>query len=185
LSSFSTRFRMIEALISSKTRIKLLLKFFLNSSNKAYLRGLEEEFGESSNAIRLELNKLEQVGMITSDMQGNKKYFKANVQHPLFAELHSIIRKYIGIDTIIENVISQLGEVEKVYLTGEFAKGLNNHIIDLEFVGKVNLNYLTGLIQKAEGLVNRKIRYVIYSPEEFEALKPKDPGYKKLLIWSK
>lgn len=176
---------MIEALISSKTRIKLLLKFFLNSSNKAYLRGLEEEFGESTNAIRLELNKLEQVGMITSDVQGNKKYFKANIKHPLFAELNSIIRKYIGIDTIIENVISQLGEVEKVYLTGEFAKGLNNHIIDLEFVGTVNINYLTELIQKAEGLVSRKIRYVVYSPEEYALLKDRDNSYEKLLIWSK
>jgi hypothetical protein len=176
---------MIEALISSKTRIKLLLKFFLNSSNKAYLRGLEEEFGESTNAIRLELNKLEQVGMITSDVQGNKKYFTANVKHPLFFDLHSIIKKYVGIDTIIENVISQLGEVEKVYLTGEFAKGVNNHVIDLELVGTVNTNYLTGLIEKAEPLVKRKIRYVVYSVEEYKALKDDKNGYEKLLIWSK
>lgn len=176
---------MIEALISSKTRIKLLLKFFLNSSNKAYLRGLEEEFGESTNSIRLELNKLEQVGMITSDVQGNKKYFKANVKHPLFFDLNSIVRKYVGIDTIIENVVSQLGEVEKVYLTGEFAKGVNNHIIDLEFVGAVNIKYLTELIQKAEVLVKRKIRYVVYSPAEYTELKNKDTGYEKLLIWSK
>ncbi len=176
---------MIEALISSKTRIKLLLKFFLNSNNKAYLRGLEDEFGESSNAIRLELNKLEQVGMITSDVQGNKKFFKANIKHPLFSELHSIIKKYVGIDTIIENVISQLGDVEKVYLTGEFAKGLNNHIIDLEFVGSVNINYLTELIQKAEGIVKRKIRYVVYTPKEHAELKNVDNSSEKLLIWSR
>jgi DNA-binding transcriptional ArsR family regulator len=176
---------MIEALISSKTRIKLLLKFFLNSSNKGYLRGLEGEFGESSNAIRLELNKLEQVGMITSDMQGNKKYFKANVKHPLFFDLHSIIKKHVGIDTIIENIISQLGEVEKVYLTGEFAKGLNNHVIDLELIGNVNTNYLTVLIEKAELLIKRKIRYVIYTPVEYAAINDADKGYEKLLIWSR
>jgi len=176
---------MIEALISSKTRIKLLLKFFLNSSNKAYLRGLEEEFGESTNSIRLELNKLEKVGMITSNVEGNKKYFKANTKHPLFFDLNSIVRKYVGIDTIIENVISQLGKVEKVYLSGEFAKGLNNHIIDLEFVGTVNLNYLTELIQKAELVIKRKIRYVVYTPEEYEAINDADTGYEKLLIWSK
>ena len=51
---------MIEVLISSKTRIKLLLKFFLNSNSKAYLRGLEQEFAESTNAIRVELNKFEE-----------------------------------------------------------------------------------------------------------------------------
>jgi len=173
---------MIEALISSKTRIKLLLKFFLNSSNRAYLRGLEEEFGESTNAIRLELNKLEQVGMITSDVQGNKKFFKANTKHPLFFDLNSIIRKYIGIDTIIENVINQLGEVERVYLTGEFARGLDNNVIDLELIGIVNTNYLADLIKKAEPLVKRKIRYVIYSPEEYTEVKDKQ---EKLLIWSR
>lgn len=176
---------MIEALISSKTRIKLLLKFFLNSSNKAYLRGLEEEFGESSNAIRLELNKLEKAGMVSSNVQGNKKFFTANVTHPLFFDLNSIIRKYVGIDTIIENVISQLGEVERVYLSGEFAKGRDNNVIDLEFVGKVNTNYLAGLIQKAEPLVKRKMRYVVYSLEEFAELKQSKNINEKLLIWSR
>lgn len=176
---------MIEALISSKTRIKLLLKFFLNTTNKAYLRGLEEEFGESSNAIRLELNKLEDVGMITSDVQGNKKYFTANTKHPLFSELHSIVKKYIGIDTIIDNVLSQLGEIEKVYLTGEFARGLNNNVIDLELVGKVNIHYLTGLIEKAEPLIKRKIRYVVYSHDEYADLVESKRNYEKLLIWSK
>jgi len=176
---------MIEALISSKTRIKLLLKFFLNSSNRAYLRGLEEEFGESTNAIRLELNKLEKAGMVSSDVQGNKKYFTANVKHPLFFDLHSIIKKYVGIDTIIENVISQLGQVEKVYLTGEFAKGNDTNVIDLELVGIVNTAYLTELIEKAEPMVKRKIRYVIYSTEEFAALKQAKNVNEKLLIWSR
>ncbi|MBK8496679.1 MAG: ArsR family transcriptional regulator [Chitinophagaceae bacterium] len=154
---------MIETLISSKTRVKLLLKFFLNSSTRAYLRGLEEEFGESTNAIRLELNKLEEAGMVSSDVQG----------------------KYVGIDTIIENVISQLGEVERVYLTGEFAKGNDSNMIDLELVGTVNTNYLTGLIEKAEPLIKRKIRYVIYSTEEFKALKQSKNVNEKLLIWSR
>ena len=56
---------MIETLISSKTRIKLLLKFFLNSNTTSYLRSLESEFGESTNAIRVELNRLENAGMLS------------------------------------------------------------------------------------------------------------------------
>ena len=63
---------MIESLISSKTRVKLLLKFFLNSKNSSYLRGLESEFGESTNAIRIELNKLEDAGLLSSNLEGNK-----------------------------------------------------------------------------------------------------------------
>jgi hypothetical protein len=174
---------MIEALISSKTRIKLLLKLFLNSDNKAYLRGLEEEFQESTNGIRMELNRFEQVGMITSDIEGNKKYFRANKKHPLFADIQSIIKKHIGIDSIIENVLSKLGEIEEVYLTGDFAKGINANIIDLEMVGIVDENYLITLIKKVEPLIKRKVRYIIYSTEEYAKLG--DIVTKKVLIWGK
>ena len=109
----------------------------------------------------------------------------ANVKHPLFSDLNSIIRKYVGIDTIIENVISQLGEVERVYLTGEFARGNDSNMIDLELVGTVNTQYLSSLVEKAEPLINRKIRYVIYSTEEFKALKQSKNIHEKLLIWSR
>ena len=131
---------MIETLISSKTRIKLLLKFFLNSETTSYLRGLESEFGESSNSIRLELNRLEGAGMLTSSMQGNKKFFKSNTKHPLYREVHNILLKYIGFDQIIEGVVERLGDVKKVYVTGEFAKGLDSQIIDLVFIGDVDIN---------------------------------------------
>jgi DNA-binding transcriptional ArsR family regulator len=106
---------MIETLISSKTRIKLLLKFFLNSETKSYLRHLESEFGESTNAIRLELNKLEEAGMLNSQFEGNKKIYQANKQHPLFNDINSIILKYTGIDWIVEYLVKRLGDVKKVY----------------------------------------------------------------------
>ena len=101
---------MIETLISSKTRIKLLLKFFLNSSSRSYLRGLESEFGDSSNAIRQELNRFEKAGMLKTSTEGNKKFFQANTDHPLYNEIHNILIKYIGFDTIIDTVIERLGE---------------------------------------------------------------------------
>ena len=175
---------MIETLISSKTRIKLLLKFFLNSKTKAYLRSLEGEFGESTNAIRLELNKLENAGMLSAELEGNKKVFTANTKHPLFKEIHSIIRKHIGLDRIIETVVERLGEVDKVYLAGDFSRGLDSDIIDLIFVGDIDQAYLINLINKAEKLINRKIRYLIYRPEELENINWETFKPAPLLIWS-
>ena len=175
---------MIETLISSKTRIKLLLKFFLNSKTKAYLRSLEGEFGESTNAIRLELNKLEKAGMLSAELEGNKKVFTANTKHPLFKEIHNIIRKHIGLDRIIETVVERLGEVEKVYLVGEFSRGLDSDIIDLIFIGNIDQAYLINLIAKAEQLVNRKIRYLIYSEKELEKINWENFKPEPLLIWS-
>jgi len=109
---------MLETLISSRTRIKLLLRFFLNPGTTAYLRGLADEFEESTNSIRVELNRFEDAGMLVSENKGNKKLFKANDKHPLFGDLRSIMMKYVGIDRIIEVIIDRMGRVEKMYLTG-------------------------------------------------------------------
>ncbi len=176
---------MIEALISSKTRIKLLLKFFLNSNTEAYLRGLEGELGDSTNSIRLELNRFEKAGMLTSYLKGNRKYFKANIKHPLFHELHKILFKYVGLDSIIENVVKKLGDIEKVYLTGDFSKGKDSDIIDLVLVGNIDRSYLLRLIDKAEKMVNRKIRYLIYLPQEIDCNLWQKDNPTSLLLWNK
>lgn len=158
---------MIDTLISSKTRIKLLLKFFLNARNAAYLRGLESEFNDSSNAIRVELNRLEEAGFIEAAQEGNKKMYRANTRHSLFQEIHNILRKHIGIDHIIENVIKRQGQVKAVFLTGTFAKGIDSPVIDLIIVGDIDKIYLLNLIEKAEKMVDRKIRYVLYCVQEW------------------
>lgn len=174
---------MLDTLITSKTRIKLLLKFFLNSNTSSYLRNLENEFGESSNAIRLELNKFEEAGLLTTSANGNKKVFQANIKHPMFTDIQNILMKYTGLDKIIEHVVEKLGNVEKVYLVGDLAKGINSPMIDLVIVGEVNKSYLINLIDKAEKLVHKKIRYVVYHSSELNGqLKHK---YEYLLIWSR
>ena len=157
---------LIGTLISSKTRIKLLLKFFLNDNNRSYLRGLEQEFDESSNAIRLELKRLEAAGLLKSINEGNRKYFHANRQHPLFLDIKSILHKHVGFDKIIENIIEKLGTIDKVYVLGSFARGLDSNVIDLMIIGDVNLNFFLTLVEKAEKLVGRRIRYIIYGSME-------------------
>jgi hypothetical protein len=176
---------MLETLISSKTRIKLLLKFFLNSSTTGYLRNLEEEFGESTNAIRLELNKMEKAGLLQTSAAGNKKIFRANIKHPLFPDVQQIIRKHVGLDTIIENVIKQLGDISKVFLTGDYAKGIGGQIIDLTFIGNVNEEYLIVLIKKAEKLIGKKMRYIIYNEAEGEKVFSLKEEQESLLMWHK
>ncbi len=175
---------MIETLISSKTRIKLLLKFFLNSNTKGYLRGLSSEFGESSNAIRVELNRLEEAGMLTSSSEGNKKFFTANTRHPLFGEIHNILLKHIGFDQIIERVVQKLGDVDKVYVTGDLSSGKNSEIIDLLFIGEIDKTYLIDLIEKAEELISKKIRYITYSRSETKSIDWKGFPTEPLLLWS-
>lgn len=176
---------MIETLISSKTRIKLLLKFFLNSSNRSYLRGLEAEFKESTNAIRQELNKFEKAGLLISENEGNKKYFKANLAHPLHNDLKSIIYKMVGLDMVIENVVLKLGDLNRVYLSGKFSKGLDSDLVELIFIGEIDKEYLQELCEKAELLIKRKIKKIVYNLEEYMEATAKENFSQYLLLWSK
>lgn len=174
---------MLDTLITSKTRIKLLLKFFLNANNKAHLRGLANELGESSNAVRLELNRLQDAGMIHATSQGNKKLYQVNTTHPLYNEINSIVFKFIGLDVLVERIITKLGSLNAVYLSGDLANGIDSPIIDLIFVGEtINTSYLAQLVDKAEHYVNRKIRYINYSPQDWIVIENR--MHPLVLLWS-
>jgi len=172
---------MLEALITSKTRVKILLKFFLNKANKSYLRSLEQEFGESSNAIRIELNRFEEAGLLTSYFVGNKKFFQANTDHPLFNDINSILIKMVGIDAIIKNIAKRLSQVEKAYLTGDLARGINSNKVELLLVGEgIDESIVLGYTTKAESITNRKITYQIMQEQEAKDYLSQVPS---LLIW--
>ncbi len=177
---------MIDTLISSKTRIKLLLKFFLNSQNTGYLRSLEEEFGDSTNAIRLELNKFEKAGFLASANEGNKKIFSVNTKHPLFPDIKSILMKMTGLEYVVDYVLQRIGDLEKVYLVGNLSKGKDSQIIDLVLVGDhLNKPFLLEQIEKAEKKIHKKIRFVHFGRQEFDLNKIKEPGMHPLLLWKK
>ena len=160
------------------------MKFFLNSSNKSYLRDLEGEFGVSTNAIRLELNRMEDAGLLKSHRDGNKKMYQANCKHPLFDDLNSILLKHTGLEYVIEKVIEGLGGLDSAYVTGHFARGEDNPVIDLLFVGRrINMDYLQRVIMKAEKFIGRRIRYMIIEPREAEKMIDNYP--EALLLWKR
>jgi hypothetical protein len=161
----------LEHLITSRTRIKMLLKFFSNSNSTSYLRELAEEFGESTNSIRLELNKLSKAGYLTSSYKGRIIEYRANTTHFLFPEIKKLVHKYLGIDTIVEDivnkVVAKLGKVVFCFITGDYANGKDSGIIDVVFVGDVDQQYLRVCVERAEALIQRKIRTLVLSMSEF------------------
>lgn len=160
---------MIGSLITSQTRIRLLKKFFLNSRTRAHLRGLESEFGESTNAIRVELNRLEGAGLLTSLRDGNKKLYQANKNHPLYRDIHNIIMKETGIDQVIDKIIHRIGTLLSVYLTGDFAHGRDSNEIDLILVGdNIDTEYLDRKVLQAEKIVGRKVHYTLVGSTDAE-----------------
>ena len=81
---------MLGELITSKTRLRLLIKFFISQANKGYLNGLAAEMGESTNSIRKELNHLYSAGYIKKHKSNNKIEYKVNTTHPLYDTLRKV-----------------------------------------------------------------------------------------------
>jgi len=158
---------MLDTLISNKTRLKLLLRFFLNPECRGYLRGLEAEFGESTNAIRLELNRFEKAGLLLSTSDSNRKVFRANTSHPLFSDINSILHKYVGIEKIVDQVIKCVGPVKRAYLAGDMAMGLEAPTLELVLVGTtIDRKFLQSCIKKVEKLVHRNIQCLLINEEQ-------------------
>jgi hypothetical protein len=173
----------LDSLITSKTRIKMLLKFFINSSASAYLRGMAEEFGESTNAIRHELNNLSKAGYLISKEEGRTIMYKANTKHPLYNEVKNLVHKYLGIDQIIENILSRLGELEAAFIVGDYANGKDSGKIEIVLIGNIDEVYLAKLVEKARKMIHRDIAIHTESFENFE--KEKERFQTSLLIWGR
>ena len=163
---------MLKSIITSETKIKLLLKFFLNPKTKGYLRQLSSEFNESTNGIRVELNKLAEAKILTSEFQGRNKLYKANESHPLFDELRNIVLKSTGIDKVISNIIQKVGDVKTAFIRGDYAVGSDSGLIDLVIVGSnLNQSEIDRVKTKTERLIERKISILLLTPIEYKNLK--------------
>jgi len=175
----------LNKIFTGKIRVQLLTKLLLNPASTVYLRGLERDLEVSSNTVRLELNKLLEMQLIQEFTESNNtktKNYTVNTKHPMFKSLRGVILQYVGLDQIIENVFDKLGNVDDVYLTGDLALGKNSPFVDLVLVGNIDKPYLYNLIEKAEILIDKKIRIGLYLPQEFTEHKLKDAGLFMKLI---
>lgn len=158
---------MLDSIITSKTRLKLLIKFFVTSSNRGYLRGIAEEFNESTNAIRKELNQLSDAGYLVRFQENNRIYYQANTEHPLFQSLQNLVRTYLGFDQAVDQVLQRAGEVSLVSLLGDYAKGIDSGTIELLVIGdKLDKAYLLQLSAKMEQLLGKNIQLYFDREEE-------------------
>ena len=153
---------MLDSLITSKTRLRLLIKFFLNIANKGYLNGLANEFGESTNSIRKELNNLSSAGYLDKQSENNKIVYKANVSHPLFKIIQKILKKHLGIEEILETILNRIGKVKKIMILGDYAEGIDSGHIEVLIIGdSISENYLKKITPKIEKKINRKVSFFV------------------------
>ena len=167
-------------LITSKTRLKLLLRFFLNQNLSGYLQGLSKELDENTNSIRVELNRLEEAGLLSSELQGRRKLYHVNLAHPLTSDITSIVRKVSGIDALVDKVVENLPGLSQVWICGALARGIQGDSIDCLLIGTdLNSKYIAGLSARVKELTGKKV-----NTQVLEQM-PDEKREQCLLVWEK
>ena len=152
---------MLGELITSKTRLRLLIKFFISQANRGYLNGLASEMGESTNSIRKELNHLHNAGYLEKVKSNKKIEYKANVKHPLFDVLKKVVFKHLGLEEIVETVLERMGNVQEIILVGDYAKGIDSGKIEVFLIGNsLDMEYIAQLEEKIEDLINLSLIHI-------------------------
>ena len=159
------------------------MRLFLNPVQKVYLRELAEEFNASPSQIKDELTQLVDAGFLTNEKQGRQVDYMANTAHPLYPELHSIVKKTLGMDRIIDSIIERLGNLKKAILLDDYAKGKDTGLIDLVLVGNINRKNLDDLVRKTEKYIGRKIRTLVLSEDEYSKMQKVFSTRPKLTLW--
>ena len=174
---------MLDGLITSKTRVRILMRLFLNSREKVYLRELANEYGLSSGQLSSELRHMHDAGFLSQDKAGSKIEYRANPKHPLFPELQSMARKALGMDQILESVVGRLGNLELAILLDDYAQGKDTGIVDLALVGDINKQNLDDLVAKTERYIDRKIRSLVLTRAEYENLQSTLEARPHMVLW--
>jgi predicted transcriptional regulator len=173
----------LSSLIASKTRINILMRLFLNPNQQAYLRELANEFTVSTSQVSEELQQLSEAGLLKSNKTGRQINYYANIDHPLFPELHSMVKKALGMDKILESILERLGNLKQAYLIDDYAQGKDTGLIDLLLVGDIDKENLEDLVKKTEKYIGRKIRTLVISENEFISMDKIFKQKPRVLLW--
>ena len=152
---------MLETLITSKTRLRILIKFFINVTTNGHLRGLATEMQESTNAIRKELNNLSDAGYLDKFNEKNRVSYKANSKHPLFLTLQKIIHQHIGLESIVSSILERLGSIKTIIVVGDYANGIDSGVIEVVLVGDdLDKHYINRLANKIKSKIDREVHFI-------------------------
>jgi DNA-binding transcriptional ArsR family regulator len=158
----------LATLIGSKTRAEIFRLLFQRAGTELYLREIQRRSGVSVRPVQQELSKLSQMGLVKLRNDGNRIYYGANTEHPLFPEIRSIVEKTSGVSALLERALGGPG-VENAFIFGSVGAGTARPDSDLDLfvVGEVGLRTLVKRLGGMSERVGRVINPHVMSKEEF------------------
>jgi len=171
---------MLEGIITSAAKRKLLALFFMNPKRKFYLREVQKNIGENVNTASRELARLQKAGILTSERKANLLFYAVNEKCPIYDELKRIIIKTEGIGEALREEFAGFGDILFAFIYGSSARGDEREKSDIDLMviaqwgGDEQVEF-GKLVRKMEHKVGREINYSVYPPEEF--LSKKEKGF--------
>lgn len=161
----------LEALFTSKARVEVLKLFFLRSSGRHYMREISSLTDQPVRAIQRELARLEGAGLLLSKVEGNRKYFQANRQSPVFSDLRSLMVKTAGIGDQLKKILAaQSDAIQVAFFFGSYARGSETSTsdIDLMVIGDMTSQELSGYLSPLKAQLDREFNPVTIRVDEFQ-----------------
>lgn len=164
--------------IFSPLRSRVLATLLLNPERKWYMLEIAKHLGVARSTLQGELSALVHSEILTSQPDGNRIYYQANIDCPILPELQGLLIKTVGLIEILKNVLSPLTKkIETAFIYGSFAQAaeLAGSDIDLFIIGSIGLAEVAGALRSAENQIGREINPVIFSiPEVMKKLASKE-----------
>lgn len=166
----------LKQLFVSQTRLKLITIFFSNPKEIYYVRQLVRLVDEEINSVRRELENLKKSGIIESEWRGNRLYYWANKQSPVFYDLLILANKNSGLGLKLQHKNETLNPIKLVLYNYKFAVGekRSQDGIDLIIVGDLfSLKEVDLLVKQEEETRGHEINYMVMDKNEFQMRKQK------------
>ncbi len=171
--------------IISRVRVKLLSIFLGKPGGMYYVRELTRMAKEEINAIRRELKRMQDAGMLKSEKRGNRLYYSYRVSYPFYPELLSLVIKSSPVGQQLSSNKSKLGFIKFAFLSQKLIRGLDRdpEHIDLLVIGKVIMPQLSLIVKKLEKILGSEINYSSMTEDEYKYRKSrKDPFITSVLL---
>ena len=174
----------IANVLFSGTQQRLLSALLLNSHQPIYAMELANHIGVRPSTLQRDLAKYTQAGILKMTRSGNRTYFQANEECPVFPELRALLIKTSGLVDVLRNELAPLASkitVAAVY--GSVASGTetSGSDIDLLIIGSVKMIELSPLFEQATGKLRRPINPTLYTPGEFSQKARHSPFVRSVL----
>jgi predicted nucleotidyltransferase len=169
----------------SRVRVKILELFFQQPSEMFYVREITRQAHEEINAVRRELDRMTESGMLKNEERGNRLYYYLNKQYTFYPEMLRMVVKSTGLGLKLSKLRKKLGTLHFVMFSGGFVQTdlSNRSDVDVLIVGDVVLAELEALMKEEELRRGKEIKYTVLSLEEFEFRKQRrDPFLMEVLF---